>query len=85
MNGSEWDLAEQGRRLASERDDLIAKGVDPSTLEVPLRPGGSGPTKVPRRVLEAVKNAMFEHGPDGHWDGAEEIARAALDALRDAQ
>jgi len=31
-------IAEQGRRLASEREDLIAAGVDPSLLEVPLHP-----------------------------------------------
>lgn len=31
-------LAEQGRRLASEREDLIARGVDPADLEVPLYP-----------------------------------------------
>lgn len=32
------DLAEQGRQLASEREDLIAQGVDPSILAVPLCP-----------------------------------------------
>jgi hypothetical protein len=32
------DLLEQGRRLASQRDDLIAQGVDPSELEMPLAP-----------------------------------------------
>lgn len=31
-------LAEQGRRLASERDDLIAAGAEPSELAVPLHP-----------------------------------------------
>lgn len=31
-------LTEQGRRLASERDDLIAQGVDPAELIVPLAP-----------------------------------------------
>lgn len=35
-------LAEQGRRLASQRDDLIAAGVDPSQLEIPLHPGPNG-------------------------------------------
>lgn len=30
------DLTEQGRRLASEREDLIAAGVDPAELHVPL-------------------------------------------------
>ena len=28
-----------GRRLASEREDLIARGADPSDLAVPLDPG----------------------------------------------
>lgn len=32
------DLAEQGRRLASEREDLVAAGVDPAVLAVPLHP-----------------------------------------------
>lgn len=32
-------LAEQGRRLASIREDLIAQGVDPGELPVPLHPG----------------------------------------------
>lgn len=31
-------LVEQGRRLASWRDDLIASGVDPSELIVPVAP-----------------------------------------------
>lgn len=31
-------LAEQGRRLASEREDLIASGVDPAELAVPIHP-----------------------------------------------
>ena len=30
--------AENGRRLASEREDLIATGVDPARLAVPLHP-----------------------------------------------
>lgn len=31
-------LLEQGRQLASERDDLIAKGVDPKDLLIPMAP-----------------------------------------------
>lgn len=31
-------LREQGRRLASQREDLIAAGVDPAELLVPLHP-----------------------------------------------
>lgn len=33
-----FSLAETGRRLASERDDLIALGVDPAELEIPVHP-----------------------------------------------
>jgi hypothetical protein len=32
------ELAEEGRRLASRRDDLIAQGVDPSELKMPIYP-----------------------------------------------
>ena len=32
------DLMEQGRRLAGQRDDLIAAGAHPADLEVPLAP-----------------------------------------------
>lgn len=31
-------VAEEGRRLASEREDLIAAGVNPAVLAVPLYP-----------------------------------------------
>jgi hypothetical protein len=31
-------LLEEGRRLASDRDDLIARGVDPAELPIPLAP-----------------------------------------------
>ena len=33
---------DRGRRLASERDDLITQGVDPAELEVPLYPREGG-------------------------------------------
>jgi hypothetical protein len=32
------DPAEEGRRLASQREDLITQGVDPADLLVPLHP-----------------------------------------------
>lgn len=32
------DLQEDGRRLASERDDLIAEGVNPADLLIPEYP-----------------------------------------------
>lgn len=44
-------IMEQGRRLASEREELIAQGVDPAALEVPLAPAGAAatlPTAGPR-------------------------------------
>lgn len=44
-------LAERGRRLASTREDLIASGVDPAELPVPLHPD---PPAMPRRSLRAV-------------------------------
>lgn len=34
----EAGLAEEGRRLASRREDLIAAGIDPSLLAIPLHP-----------------------------------------------
>ena len=33
-----YRLHEQGRVLASQRDDLIAQGVDPRELRIPLWP-----------------------------------------------
>lgn len=36
------DAMEQGRRLASEREDLIAQGVDPADLLIPLAPEETG-------------------------------------------
>lgn len=33
---SEHDELEEGRRLASEREDLIAQGINPAELAVPL-------------------------------------------------
>lgn len=32
------DLAEAGRRLANRRDDLIAAGVNPADLAIPIHP-----------------------------------------------
>lgn len=34
------NVTEQGRRLANERDDLIAAGVDPAELAAPVAPDG---------------------------------------------
>lgn len=35
---TEEELLENGRRLASERENLIAQGVDPADLAVPIAP-----------------------------------------------
>lgn len=42
-------LAERGRDLASAREDLIASGVDPADLPIPLHPVPP-PGPMPRRV-----------------------------------
>ena len=36
-------------------------------------------TEIPEALIEIVADAMVEHGPDGHCDGAKEIAQAAFD------
>lgn len=52
---SDYDeLMENGRRLASERDDLIAAGVDPADLIVPIAP-----------VSRRCRQEMCEH-----WNGS---------------
>lgn len=38
------------------------------------------PAEAIEAAQEAVKDAMIEHGPDGHIDGFEEITRSALEA-----
>lgn len=42
IQGHEPDLMEEGRRLASQRDDLIAQGIDPAELAIPLAPISAG-------------------------------------------
>lgn len=42
----------------------------------------TGHLSVTPAVIAAVEAAMIEHGPDGHTDGAEAIAAAAIAALR---
>lgn len=49
-------LHEQGRRLASQREDLIAAGANPAELAVPLRPvppAADEPRPDPRLVNDA--------------------------------
>lgn len=38
LDNLQGEFLENGRRLASERDDLIAAGVDPNDLVIPLAP-----------------------------------------------
>jgi hypothetical protein len=46
-------LHEQGRHLASQREDLIAAGADPAELPIPLRPMPPIPAPAPSvRTLE---------------------------------
>jgi hypothetical protein len=47
-------LAERGRRLASQRDDLIAAGFDPAELPIPLHPLEPIEPVTPRRSLRPV-------------------------------
>jgi hypothetical protein len=64
------DLAEEGRRLASQRDDLIAEGADPAALDVPVHPADWPPeddqpgdalrVEVARRGAEAFRRAAAE-------------------------
>jgi hypothetical protein len=51
-------LEEEGRRLASRRDNLIALGVPPHMLAIPLAPRHSSPFN--------VKNALVMHHGE-HW------------------
>lgn len=55
-------MTEEGRRLASQREDLIAEGVDPAELLVPLDYGAAGLEVTPavRRVAQAL--LVTEHG-----------------------
>jgi hypothetical protein len=56
--GNPDDLAEQGRRLASEREDLVAQGVNPADLAVPLYPGPV-PGNVPDELSGRAAAAMY--------------------------
>lgn len=51
-------LAEQGRRLASIREDLIAQGVDPTELPAPLHPDPLPP--LGNRVDGIVRSAKVQ-------------------------
>lgn len=55
-------LAEQGRRLASEREDLIAAGADPAELVVPLHPDNAAAEVTPAVRRAAQTLLMTEHG-----------------------
>jgi hypothetical protein len=61
-------LAEQGRRLASEREDLIAAGVDPARLAAPLHPVPTYESRPSGRI--------FDGPPPGPSEHVREISRA---------
>lgn len=67
-------ILEAGRRLASERDDLIAQGVDPAELVVPI-----GPLTTQEPALERAERAEA-----ALHDMAEEYAgaQAALERVQ---
>lgn len=52
----DWEaLVEEGRQLASERDDLIQHGADPAQLLIPLHPAESAPWITDEVATEAVR------------------------------
>ena len=53
-----------------------------SALKSRLRPWQPIPHDAPPGLVDVVADAMIEYGPDGHCDGSEKIAQAALDWLR---
>lgn len=76
--GSIADLNEQGRKLASQRDDLIAQGVDPSLLDMPLglldtpptvqEPGLAGPGSTDRGP-NSVAHRLYALAADWEANG----------------
>lgn len=61
---------EQGRQLASERDDLIAAGVDPAELAVPIAPYDPniiGPITIPATAKLQPGDLVRITGP-GSWE-----------------
>lgn len=65
-------LAEQGRRLASVREDLIAQGHDPNELPVPLHPDplpSAAPCSVPliERTEQHLQQVHDEATNLSHW------------------
>lgn len=83
------DLTEQGRRLASQRDDLIAQGVDPSDLAVPIaaRAGAADPLRQAveaDRVIDAIEETFLANLPSKALSYcAHEDVVAGLDAMRE--
>lgn len=64
-------LRENGRRLASQREDLIAAGVDPAKLAVPLHPIEPRPRRAGRHaeLSPALDLEEAQHARDlaGVW------------------
>ncbi|GAA4075602.1 hypothetical protein ACFFOS_27520 [Nocardioides kongjuensis] len=70
------DLVEEGRRFASEREDLIAQGVDPADLLVP---------EVPVVVQPCPECRAGKHGncDGGSWDYVADEPAACPCAIED--
>jgi hypothetical protein len=81
--GSRDELAEEGRRLASEREDLIAAGVNPAELAVPLHPSGSRDEAADRHGLPHQETGEAHYDGDGCRDEAltDDIIEAAAKAI----
>jgi len=52
---------EQGRQLASQRDDLIAQGVDPAELAVPIAPVSEPQSEADGGMLDAAYFGQVIH------------------------
>jgi hypothetical protein len=80
------DVIEEGRRLASQRDDLIAQGVPASELAVPLAPvkvPEPKPSKAPQQAVQVPIARQTEEGApkvvDTHREFLEQRGPEMLD------
>jgi hypothetical protein len=64
---SQDHIAEEGRRLASQREDLIAQGIDPGELLVPIHPADA------ERQVEPCPDCAR---PEFHAEGCRRIMPA---------
>lgn len=77
------DPAEHGRRLASERDDLIAAGVASETLIVPLHPGGEDFIHLRGSICPECRNGKHQNCDGTAWDDVADEATACDCAAHD--